>query len=205
MPAVTASSPCTVTLGTAGPAAPTSAASLARPQRQGPGPPVPAAWPGYFGPLCPRCPAGRCHCPRRRCPVTAGETRPAAPGRGGQPCPDCARIPGSLTPTRGTAALGVLQQLRGAAGPGSVPLLQPQPGRLILGEGAQILRVTPVHLGEKEQAAVSGRLAPQLSGETEAGEQRACQVRERAKQGKGAEVAAGAAGCPPGRGKEPGR
>lgn len=64
--------------------------------------------------------------------------------------PTHVRILVTLTTTGGTAALGVLQQLGGAAGPRGVPLLQPQPGRLILGEGAQVLRVTPIHLGEKE-------------------------------------------------------
>jgi len=68
-------------------------------------------------------------------------------------------IPVVLTAAGRTAALGVLQQLGGAAWPGGAPLpvppLQPQPGRLVLGEGAQVLRVAPIHLREKEQAGAS--------------------------------------------------
>lgn len=87
----------------------------------------------------------------------------------------------ALTAAGGTAALGVLQQLGGAAWPGGAPLpvslLQPQPGRLILSKGAQVLRVAPIHLGEKEQVGASGAgLGPWLlhpSGETEAGERQA--------------------------------
>lgn len=80
-------------------------------------------------------------------------------------CPGCASVglcpPVTLTTTGGTAALGVLQQLGGATGPGRVPLLQSQPSCLILGKGAQVLCVAPIHLGEKEQAGVLGRLLPQ--------------------------------------------
>lgn len=86
--------------------------------------------------------------------------------------------PVSLTAAGATAALGVLQQLRGAAWLGGtplpVPLLQPQPGRLVLGEGAQVLRVAPIHLGGRRSGrGRQGAPAPQLlrpSGETEAGE-----------------------------------
>lgn len=122
--------------------------------------------------------------------------------------------PVTLTTTGATAALGVLQQLGGAAGPGRVPLLQSQPGCLILGKGAQVLRVTPIHLGEKEWAGVLGRLLPQPlhpSGETESREQWAYwhglpgEGTGTASQGKGVEAPVGAPGCPPGRGKEPGR
>lgn len=72
--------------------------------------------------------------------------------------PPTSPSPVALTTARGTAALGVLQQLRWAAGPEGVPLplslLQPQPGGLVLGKGAQVLRVAPVHLGEKEGTRV---------------------------------------------------
>lgn len=127
-------------------------------------------------------------------------------------CPPMALSPVALTAAGGTAALGVFQQLGGAAGPGGVPLpvalLQPQPGRLVLGKGAQVLGVAPVHLGEKEGGVVTGGLAPQLScssGETESGEQQTrwyglpalgrCQARGQAAMvlpGEGAAVLLGA-------------
>lgn len=74
--------------------------------------------------------------------------------------PTRVRVPVTLTPTGATAALAVLQQLGGAAGLGRVPLLQPQPGCLILGKGAQVLRVTPVHLGEKDRQQCQGGWCP---------------------------------------------
>lgn len=115
---------------------------------RGAGAPGPCSLPGYFGPLCP---SGQVAL--SSAPVSHDSQRNSiltiVVGWAG-----CATVrlrpPVTLTTTGATAALGVLQQLGGAAGPGRVPLLQSQPGCLILGKGAQILRVTPIHLGEKE-------------------------------------------------------
>lgn len=171
--------------------------------------------PGYFGPLCPSGQVALSSAPVSH-DSHRNSTHTTVPGWAA--CPGCAIVelcpPVTLTTAGGTAALGVLQQLGGAAGPGRVPLLQSQPSCLILGKGAQVLSVTPIHLGKKEQAGVLGRLLPQPlypSGETESGEQWACQRglagegTGMASQGKGVEVPVGVPGCPPGRGKEPGR
>lgn len=134
---------------------------LAWPQAEGLGAPTPCGMLGYFGPLCPCCPAGRWHCPRRRCPMTARETLPDHSSRVGSLaqtgcCPPAFPSPVALTTAGSTATLGVLQQLRGPAGPGgvafSISLLQPQPSCLVLGEGAQVLCVASIHLGEERVA-----------------------------------------------------
>lgn len=95
--------------------------------------------------------AGRAVVPRRACSCPA-----TVPGGG---CPPHVS-PFPLTTAWGTASLAVLQQLRGAAWPWGATvfmlLFQPQPGCLILGEGAQVLRVAAIHLGEKEWEGESG-------------------------------------------------
>lgn len=96
------------------------------PRQRGWGPPGPYSAPGYFGPLCPRCPAGRWHCPQHRCPMTAGEILPTATMAG------WAAVP------RGGAAEGLCPPLcpptpcphsgsyrgRGHSGPGCIPAVR---------------------------------------------------------------------------------
>jgi len=152
-------------------------------RRRGWGPPGPCGVPGYFGPLCPRCSAGRWHCPWRRCPMTAAETLPAAgtAGWAAMPIPVvCAhRCPHPGGPYRGRAHSGPgctpAARRGGVAGgcppprpPAAAAAGPPRPWRRCPGPACS----AHTSAGEGAGRGVSGGLAswlPRPSGETEAG------------------------------------